>query len=182
MELVVIRHTTVNVPKGICYGNTNVPVSGSFTIEAQNILHQLNNIHFDEIWSSPLERCLKLATFLFKDKQVYTDTRLTELNFGDWEQQNWTDIYNDPYGKRWMDDFINLSCPNGESFSDQINRTSSFYNEIIGNKNLKIALITHCGVIRALNHLLKNVPLTDIFKTDITYGSIHHYSIQNKLN
>ena len=35
MEVVLIRHTSVDVPKGTCYGQTDVPVRDTFEQEAE---------------------------------------------------------------------------------------------------------------------------------------------------
>ena len=34
MEVILIRHTSVDVPVGICYGQTDVPLKESFEEEA----------------------------------------------------------------------------------------------------------------------------------------------------
>lgn len=34
MEIVLIRHTSVDVPPGVCYGQTDVPLKPSFEQEA----------------------------------------------------------------------------------------------------------------------------------------------------
>ena len=35
MEVILIRHTSVDVPKGTCYGHTDVPVAATFEQEAE---------------------------------------------------------------------------------------------------------------------------------------------------
>ena len=34
MEVILVRHTSVDVPKGTCYGQTDVPVAATFEVEA----------------------------------------------------------------------------------------------------------------------------------------------------
>ncbi|MDA3879869.1 MAG: histidine phosphatase family protein, partial [Prolixibacteraceae bacterium] len=60
MHLTLIRHTSVNVPPGMIYGQTDVPLCDSFEEEAEKIMEQINTT-FDVVYSSPLTRCMQLA-------------------------------------------------------------------------------------------------------------------------
>ena len=99
MNLFAIRHTSVAVEPGICYGQTDVPVADSFIVEKEKLAAQLYNVEFDKIYSSPLSRCKLLAENLFQKEQIVFDERLKELNFGDWELKTWDAIYSDSKGK-----------------------------------------------------------------------------------
>ena len=83
MIVYLIRHTSVAVPKGSAYGFTDVPLNPTFETEAAVTLNQLSGLHFDEVFCSPLTRCVKLASFCGYP-QAIRDERLKELNFGDW--------------------------------------------------------------------------------------------------
>ena len=61
MEVILIRHTSVDVPKGVCYGQTDVPLRDSFEEEASITAQQLQNDVFDAVFTSPLSRCTRLA-------------------------------------------------------------------------------------------------------------------------
>ena len=96
MEVILIRHTSVDVPRGTCYGWSDVPVRDTFEQEAEMMRRQLvayGNI--DAAYSSPLTRARKLATYCgFPD--AILDERLKEMNMGDWEMCRYDDIH-DPY-------------------------------------------------------------------------------------
>lgn len=77
MRLVLIRHTSVAVPRGICYGQTDVPLADSFPDEATMVKQRLSRYHFDCVYSSPLSRCVKLARFCGYSKDSW---RLTLEN------------------------------------------------------------------------------------------------------
>ena len=98
MIVYLIRHTSVAVPKGSAYGFTDVPLNPTFETEAAVTLSQLSGLHFDEVFCSPLTRCVKLAAFCGYP-QAIRDERLKELNFGDWEMKTWDEISADPYSK-----------------------------------------------------------------------------------
>ena len=57
MNVYLVRHTSVNVPRGTCYGNTDVPLNDSFENEAQLVYEQIKSISFDKAYTSPLTRC-----------------------------------------------------------------------------------------------------------------------------
>ena len=64
MEIILVRHTSVDVPIGTCYGHTDVPVKDTFEQEAAQTKRQLEAYPpFDHVYCSPLTRCVKLATY-----------------------------------------------------------------------------------------------------------------------
>ena len=86
MEIYLVRHTTPEVGKGICYGQADLSLSGSFELEMQRLKNFLPKT-FDIIYSSPLQRCRQMASILANE--VEYDSRLMEMNFGDWEMKSW---------------------------------------------------------------------------------------------
>ena len=85
MKVVLIRHTHVDVPKGTCYGWTDVAVAPTFEAEAAQTLQALQEHKpFDHVFSSPLTRARKLAAYCGYP-QPETDDRLKEMNMGEWE-------------------------------------------------------------------------------------------------
>ena len=82
MNIYLIRHTSVDVPKGLCYGQSDVPLRPTFEIEAAVTKAKIESIHFDMAYTSPLSRCTRLAQYCgFGD--TIRDPRILELNFGD---------------------------------------------------------------------------------------------------
>ena len=173
MQLHLVRHTSVNVPKGMCYGHSEVPLASSYTKEKSIVLKLIENISFEKVYSSPLSRCLKLATCI--SSSVLTDSRLIEMNFGEWELKNWSDIKDD-YADQWMNDYLNLACPGGESFNDLLTRLKFFLGDI--NKiNKNSIIITHSGIIRCAYHLIQNIDINKLFDLKVDFGSIHSFEL-----
>ncbi|UKJ06290.1 alpha-ribazole phosphatase [Solitalea lacus] len=188
MDIYLIRHTEVNIAKGICYGQSDLDVlqdSVQQTSEQLSLLLPQNKT----LYSSPLKRCKTLASHL--TNQVLFDDRLMEMNFGDWELQDWNNI-NQAELNPWMEDFVNIQVPNGESFVQLHGRTVDFINELINNQEKQIVIITHAGVIRSWLCEVLGIPLKNAFKLAIDYGSVsklsfnyNHWSVQfinNKLS
>lgn len=171
MEIYLIRHTTPEIEKGICYGQTDIPLASSFENEIVEILKKYS-FPRDEfiVYSSPLQRCKLLAEKLFNSTIQY-DKRLMELNFGDWELQKWDNI-NEIDLNYWMKDFVNVSCPNGESYVNLYDRVLQFIQSLNFNSTKKIAIITHAGVIRAFLAAYHKTDLKDSFMYNVGYGEI----------
>lgn len=168
MEIYLIRHTKVDVREGICYGQSDVGLASSFLEEANTILKKLPRTENYTCYTSPLNRCNSLANKI-NSKEIKTDKRLMELNFGDWESQNWDNIGKQAFDA-WHCDFVNNKTPSGESYLELCNRVVSFWKEVIStNENLLV--ITHGGVIRALLSYCLGLPLENSFRLKIDYGS-----------
>ncbi len=190
MKLYLVRHTRVDVPSGICYGQTDVPLAESFEAESASVRSKLSGIAFEAVFCSPLSRCVKLGTLLNYPLQL--DDRLKELNFGEWENQPWDTVFESETGKKWFADYLNEACPAGESYRDMLCRIRGFIGDLPDTGG-NILVITHAGVIRAFRILLEGHPedmsfverilpastgdtsrhsLHEVFEEPIAYGQI----------
>ncbi len=172
MEIYLIRHTTPDIEKGICYGNSDIDIKMPIDTELNLILNQLPNT-VNAIYTSPLKRCLYLATQLHQklNTKIIWDDRLKELNFGDWELKNWNNIY-EPDLTKWMNNYEVETCPNGESYLDLKFRATTFLNEI-QTLNLKnLVIVTHGGFIRTCLSIINKQPLSEIMNQKVDYGCV----------
>jgi alpha-ribazole phosphatase len=169
MEIYLIRHTTPKVGKGICYGQTDLDIDEtSFDQELNFISKNLPN-DIEKYFSSPLKRCKQLAERLSPDFKV--DERLMELNFGDWENKTWNEIDKTKLNE-WMQDFANISPPNGENYKALHLRTESFITEVLKTDLQKIAIITHAGNIRSFLSFVLSLPLENSFRIRLDYATV----------
>lgn len=172
MILSFVRHTSVDVPKGVCYGQTDVAVAETFTTEASAVKQKLASSEFNHIFTSPLSRCTRLASFCGYPEAI-RDPRLLEMNFGDWEMQRY-DAIEDPHIQEWYDDYLNVTPTNGESFRDQQKRLRSFLSELSASypENSKILIFAHAGIIVQARFLLADIPESSIFTDLPAFGEI----------
>jgi alpha-ribazole phosphatase len=179
MEIFLIRHTSVDVPKGICYGKSDVGLNHTAETEMANTATRLSAICDIEkavIWSSPANRCVTLAKTIRSD--FHLEERLWEMNFGDWEMLAWKDIkqeHSDP----WMADFVNVNTPNGESFKELSARANEFLDEIITQNHEQVVLVNHSATIRTLICRALDLDLKNAFRMEIDYGSITKIAYKN---
>ena len=146
MKVTLIRHTKVDVPKGTCYGWSDVPVANSFEEEAavtkQNLMKKQP---FDAVFSSPLTRARKLAAYCGYPHPTL-DNRLKEMNMGDWEMQRFDEIVDDNL-QRWYADYMNVRTTNGEGFPDVYSRVSDFLNQLKTQPHRRVVVFAHGGVL-----------------------------------
>lgn len=176
MKLTLIRHTSVSVATGICYGQSDVDVSASFEQEASLVFSKLPLVPFDAVYSSPLLRCRKLASFCgFNDPIL--DNRLMELNFGDWEMKQWTTIH-DRQLQRWFDNWQEEIPTGGESFKAMTARVEEFLDEIANLSFQRVAIFTHAGVIRSAGIITGRFNANEAFSYQVGYGDTMEISLQ----
>lgn len=156
-EIVFIRHTSLVIPRGVCYGASDVDVSEKFNFEIESLKDHLNGFVPDLVVSSPLKRCIKLAASAFNVNPIINQG-FKEINYGDWEGTKWDDI-DVPDGNLWMYQNSNNRPPNGESFKSLKIRVVKQLEILLNTPQAKLAVVCHGGVIRSiLSHFL-NTPL-----------------------
>lgn len=170
-DIYLIRHTTPAVAKGICYGQTDLDVTESFLEEAQRIKKVLP-AHIAAVYSSPLQRCARLAEHLFPGQTVQHRPDLMELHCGSWEMQPWDELPKEEIDP-WMADFVNIAVPGGESYLDLHGRVTSCFTAIAAAPDGPTAIVAHGGVLRSILAGITGTPLIDSFKTfSLNYGCV----------
>lgn len=179
MDLYLVRHTNVAIGPGICYGQSDIDVADTFDEESRQVRSKLPVSAEDAVfYSSPMKRCHRLAVKL-APKKVYFDERLKELDFGEWELKKWDEIKATELQK-WMDDFVHVPCPGGESYMELSERVLQWREELIGQPHESVVVITHAGVIRCLLSHLLEIPYRNSFRLVLGKGSITAVSIHDR--
>lgn len=170
MSIYVIRHTTPLIEKGTCYGQADIGVTDAFAAEAA-IIRQHVPPHLQAVYSSPLQRCSRLAAELFPSYDVIHEDSLKEINCGEWELQRWDDIPREVVDP-WMNDFVNVCIPGGESYVDVFERVRRCFDTVAA-RGVPAAIVTHGGVIRSILAYITHTPLKDSFGAfSLHYGCV----------
>lgn len=166
----MIRHTTPDVAKEICYGQSDIDLNASFLEESKETLKHLPP-NLDNVYSSPLKRCLHLAK-LIPCRGLIQVKELKEMNFGEWELKAWSDIPKSQLDP-WMSNFVNQQVPNGESMKILADRVSTWYRSLNLSGPGKVAIVTHAGPIRILLSEINQTPLEEAFQRySVNYGEV----------
>lgn len=167
MKLTLVRHTSVDVPRGVCYGQSDVGLRSSFPEEAAKVKAALDGRLFDKVFTSPLSRCTRLAEACGYPDAV-RDDRLKELDFGEWEMKCYDEI-TDPRLQEWYADYFNVRATGGESFADQNLRLKSFLNDLLKKPYDNVAIFAHGGI------LLQAMLISGIITPEQAFDSLPPY-------
>jgi alpha-ribazole phosphatase len=170
-DIFLIRHTTPAVARGICYGQTDLDITESFFEESEVIRRHLP-AGIVSVYSSPLQRCSRLARELFPGHSLSLMDDLMEVNCGQWEMRAWDDLPREEIDP-WMADFVQVCIPGGESYLDLHRRVTGCWDKIRREKGGDIAVVAHGGVIRSILSGISGTPLIDSFKIfSLYYGCV----------
>lgn len=167
----MIRHTSVGVPKGVCYGQSDVPVSETFEEEAAAVRECLSKCKpFDVAYSSPLSRATKLAVACGYPSPI-TDERLKEMSMGEWELRAF-DTIEDPELQAWYDDYMHLPTKGGESFPMLYARVTAFLDELRAKDYERVVIFAHGGVLMSAAVYGGLCTMDDVHDQLVPYGGM----------
>lgn len=152
MKIYITRHgqTKYNKQKRM-QGLTDEPLNDVGIQQAKNAHKEVEDIHFDAVYASPLDRAITTASIIgnVDKKDVIIDSRLIEVDFGKYELRPyyWMGL---PFTLYWACPELFPAPKTVEPIHSMINRSQSFLKEL-EQKNYENVLIScHGGIIRAL--------------------------------
>lgn len=144
MALTLLRHTTPDVSRGLCYGVTDLALVEGYEQEIETALSGLNAP--TAIISSPLTRCLRLAEGAARHfgLELSVSTHWQEMDFGQWEGRKWSDI---PRAEldAWAEDFMGYDGHGGESVA----MLEARVRQAMADAPEGALIVTHMGCIKA---------------------------------
>jgi alpha-ribazole phosphatase len=151
MRLYLIRHPQPDIAQGLCYGATDLRVSGDEVDRVLAGIHPLVPQHVP-VFSSTLQRCTVLAEPLAQlcgSGAVHQDARLVEMHFGQWEMQRWEAIARTEIDA-WADDLVDYRPGGGESVFQVAQRVTGFLHDLLQTGDDEAIIVCHAGTIRLL--------------------------------
>ena len=171
MEIVLIRHTSVAVAKGTCYGQADVEVAHTFAEEAAATKVRLTAYEpFDAVFSSPLKRARLLAAYCGYEHPV-VDDRLMEMSMGEWELRSYDELTDD-YSREWFENYMTMPTPGGESFQMLYQRVAAFLDELRQKDYRRVAIFAHGGVLACAGIYGGLFDAEHIWEHQVEYGGI----------
>lgn len=156
------RHAPVVAEPGLCYGASDLAAHADATRAAAARIAPLLPTGL-VLRSSPLRRCAELAdaiAALRPDLAVRHDTRLAEMDFGDWEGRPWSAIARADF-EAWTADFADAPAGGrGESVRAFMRRVAAAHDEWLAGEGDAL-WVTHAGVLRAVTLLQGGVRCPD---------------------
>ena len=134
MDLLLVRHgvSEHNTSDIISGGISNPNLSQTGVKQVEEVSKLIDNSKLDRVYASPLIRAKRTAQILTDfQKDIITDDRLREMDFGSWEGQHAEDLK-----IKYPDAFDDLGTINskyaeyaesGETFSQVADRVEEFF-------------------------------------------------------
>lgn len=212
MRIYFVRHgeSTAN-NEGIYSGHLDVELTEKGKQQALGCKEILSGISFKHVVSSDLKRARKTAQIICGDRNIdiCEIKELREMNFGIWEGLSNSEIvekYKDEYNT-WINDYVNLKAPEGESLREFYDRAVSAYEDIktkyVKNKERvsgvdkqtdDVLIVSHSGVIRSLisyemgngidgywKYAVDNCSVSVMEYDETGYGFLKHLNFTGKL-
>jgi alpha-ribazole phosphatase len=150
-----MRHPPVQVPAGICYGRTDLPLLPGWQDEIPGLAETAARIRPSLVVASPLSRCLLPARALAArlGLPVRIDDDLCELDFGDWEGLAWERVPRAALD-RWAADPAGFAPPGGESGQALIRRIDEAAGRL-RDAACNALVVSHGGPLRLLGPMLR---------------------------
>jgi alpha-ribazole phosphatase len=181
----LVRHGTPAGVTGRCIGHCDVPLSEAGREEMRRLATSLP-AEARRIVSSDLTRAVDSARVLAEAMNipVSTDSRLREMDFGDWDGKDWRDIHATDADalSHWCGDFVNAPPPGGESLASMAARVALWLDDPAtvradgetgdSSTDSSTIVVAHAGVIRASICIITGVPLQHIFEITVDYGTV----------
>ena len=175
MSLRLLRHPATASGGKQCVGQTDVSLSADGLAAIERIAEKAARAAPGRVLSSDLRRCRMLADAIAAKLDIRPEPHAIwrEVNFGAWENRTWDEIRSQaPHSlAAWVDDFVMVAPPGGESFQQLQSRVVSALRKIDPQPSDNLLVVTHGGVIRAAVCAFSDLPLRRAFEFEVPCGS-----------
>lgn len=172
------RHGDIGLGRGKRYiGRSDLMLSALGKQQAAVLKEIFSRVPLDDIYCSDLRRSQQTADIIASAHQILPIARveLRELNMGDWEGKLFSEVRTEfplEFKKRG-DNIANYCPPQGESFSDCLNRAIPFFESLTQSEGNTILIVGHAGVNRVILCRVLGLPLENVFRLEQSYGCVN---------
>ncbi|GAB3904268.1 histidine phosphatase family protein [Mucilaginibacter boryungensis] len=185
LSVYLLRHgeTSYNADGNRYCGRTDIGLTLKGIKQAETVNGQLNGKHIDAVYSSPLSRA-RITAEIATDKQVITDDRIIEVDFGQWEGKTKEEFYKeDP--QSWNDWAVNPGTAKagrtGESGDEIVNRVDAFFTEMLEkHAGETIVVVGHNGINRLYMAHKLGMPLKNYRRIFQENSAITFFELDDK--
>lgn len=186
LNVYLLRHgqTAWNADGNRYCGRTNLPLTEIGTEQAHAVKQQLQQLSFDAVYASPLQRASQTAAIASQSMAVQTDERLIEVDFGLWEGKSKEAFISEDESlwSAWMNDPATAKAGGtGETGMEVISRVNDFFNSLAqAHPAGKILIVAHNGVNRLyLAHKL-GMPLKNYRKLELDNAAVTEFTLDGQ--
>ena len=175
----LVRHLPPVISAGVCYGRLDVAARAVTPTELDAIRMLIAHLNAPRVLSSPALRCRMLAEPLASalGTMPVLDSRLLELDFGDWEGRRWDDLDRAALD-RWAADPGGFVPPGGEPVSALVARVVALAQDLRASGDAAI-VVSHGGPLRLLGPMLRGEAV-DGLKPPPPFGEVRLCAVQRR--
>ena len=172
MEIYIIRHgETVWNAKKLLQGSTDIELNEYGRALAGETGENLENVHFDKIYSSPLIRAYETACLIrgHRNIPIIRDERIRELCFGIHEGHNFKKLLedeSDPFHYFFEHPELYRAPEQGETLEHICERGADFMKEVIepqAKELERVMIVAHGAMNKALMCHVKQHGIADFW-------------------
>lgn len=127
------------------------------------------------VQASPIERTMVTARAIAAPANLAVEpiAALIEIDFGEWTGASFDDLAADPRWQAWNEHRAEGCCPGGERMADAQRRmTDHLFETAARYPSAKIAMVTHCDIIRAAVAHVLGLSLDAVHRFEVAPASI----------
>lgn len=165
MKLYFVRHgqTDWNASDRL-QGQSDIPLNETGVAQAESLRDQIRQrgLHFDAIYSSPLQRVRKTAEIIANGQPIIIDARLNERNAGQFEGGPPSALFDNKI------DFLDVNLNSGALGVEPIRqfhaRATEFLQSIqhFYSEDATVLIVSSNGLMKRFTMLLENLPASDV--------------------
>lgn len=175
-RLYLLRHGPAAISPGCLVGSTDAPLSGQGLVRLSGLIEPY--LQSVECWyCSPMLRASQTFDCLRQygcsiEHPVYSDERLREIDFGNWEMKTFAEIAAaDPAKVTAWQEYTNFVFPSGEAVADFVLRVREML-EVLTAASGSVGVVTHGGVIRTMICMVLGLPVQNYLLFDVQPASL----------
>ncbi len=157
-------------------GKTDIALTPTGIRQAKAVARALMSYHPNRLYTSTLRRAKETGREIERRLKLRAihDARLNELDFGDWEGENYRHLAEEAGSefKKWREGRL-TQPPGGESVAALSRRVSQFFKEILRrHTDETIAVVSHGGPIKVFLFSVLKTKRASVWSFRIDPGSI----------
>ena len=176
----LIRHGKTEGNKLARYiGTTDEPLCQ----EGTDFLKKMDYPEVQDIYVSPLKRCVQTAEILFPGAEQVVCEQMRECDFGLFEGKNYQELTGNPKYQSWIDSGGTKAFPGGEDPMEFRKRCvcgfEQMMEKMIKEKRKKIAFVVHGGTIMSVMEAF-DPEKKEFYHWQVKNGKGFHFQIEEE--
>ena len=177
MKIYLLRHGAIELPRAqAMVGQIDLPLSAKGIKQAERWREVFTPGCFDLMYCSDLTRSIHTAEIISQGRidRIEVVPSLREIDLGAWEGLS-RNVIQKQFPVEWAKRQENVTGhrpPGGESFVDLKERIVPVFDHIASSSGDNVLIVGHAGVNRVILSAVLGMPLTNIFRLKVDYGSL----------